>query len=37
MWEKTCNEALKEDGCALIAKISGYIAYIGRGRQGGNE
>ena len=35
--EEACNEALKEDGYALIAKINGYIAYLRKCKQGANE
>ena len=34
---KAYNEALKEDGYALIAKINGYIAYLRKCKQGANE
>jgi hypothetical protein len=32
--EKTDNEALKQEGYALIAKINGYIAYLRKCKQG---
>ena len=35
--EKNHNEALKEDGYALVAKINSYIAYLRKCKQGANE
>jgi four helix bundle protein len=32
--EKSDNEALKQEGYALIAKINGYIAYLRKCKQG---
>ena len=35
--DKDYNEALKEEGYTLIAKINGYIAYLRKCKQGATE
>jgi len=35
--EKTYNEALKEEGYALISRINSYMAYLRKCKQGASE